>query len=373
MPYICAKMISMEVVSFIAKKQSPLQGKSVAWRSPSNIALVKYWGKYAPQMPANPSLSFTLDNCNTKTTVTLRNRDTLKQSSLGDFSFDFSFEGAPKPDFHPKILSFFERVAAYLPFLKQYHFSILSENTFPHSSGIASSASAMAALSLCLLELSGEFLDHSEAFKAKASFLARLGSGSAARSIQGPLMQWGKTDSIPYSEDLIAIVFKENIAVVFNSYQDTILLVDKGTKVVSSTQGHGLMENHPYAAARFNQAHKQIAALSQALKTGDIDTFIYIVEQEALTLHAMMLTSSPYFILMKPATLAIIEKVWAYRAATKIPLCFTLDAGANVHLLYPEKYKGEVLQFIENELVVYCENAQYICDIVGAGSVSVSI
>jgi diphosphomevalonate decarboxylase len=76
---------------------------------------------------------------------------------------------------------------------------------------------------------------------------------------------------------------------------------------------------------------------------------------------------------MKPATLAIIEKVWAYRAATKVPLCFTLDAGANVHLLYPEKYKGEVLQFIENELVVYCENAQYICDGVGAGSVSVSI
>ena len=82
----------------------------------------------------------------------------------------------------------------------------------------------------------------------------------------------------------------------------------------------------------------------------------------------MMLTSNPYFILMKPGTLSIIEKVWRFRKDTGLPLCFTLDAGANVHLLYPEIHRKEILQFIENELVVHCQNGQYICDQVGSGS-----
>ena len=372
----------MTAESFIPKQQAPLAGKAVSWVSPSNIALVKYWGKYAPQIPANPSLSFTLNHCKTITKVHLQNLGNTSKPSQAhpnsqDFSFDFSFDGAAKPDFHPKIKAFFKRVHAYMPFLSQYHFSIESENTFPHSSGIASSASAMAALSLCLLELSGEFnTERSEqqaAFYEKASFLARLGSGSAARSIAGPLVGWGKTKSIPGSNDLSAVLFSSPLAAVFQNYQDTILLVDKGAKQVSSTIGHGLMEQHPYAAVRFAQAHTQIAALSVAMQEGNMESFIHIVEQEALTLHAMMLTSSPYFILMKPNTLAIIEKVWAFRASSAIPLCFTLDAGANVHLLYPEAQRETVLQFIEIELVVHCENEQYICDSLGTGSKPVSI
>lgn len=364
----------MEAASFIPKNEHPKLGKTSYWQAPSNIALVKYWGKYEPQIPANPSLSFTLSNCKTKTKVTLAEKSQGSKShgadslsEVSEFSFDFMFEGTAKPDFHPKIDAFFKRVHTYLPFLNAYHFSIESENSFPHSSGIASSASAMAALSLCLLELSGEFSEKGASFFEKASFLARLGSGSAARSIQGPLMQWGQTPSIIGSSDLTALRYS-HVHEVFTSFQDSILLVDKGAKVVSSTVGHGLMENHPYAAARFEQAHHQIAALAKAMKSGDLTSFIHIVEQEALTLHAMMLSSSPYFILMKPNTLAIIEKVWAFRKETSVPLCFTLDAGANVHLLYPEQHKEVVSQFIENELVAHCENEQYICDSVGAGS-----
>ena len=81
-----------------------------------------------------------------------------------------------------------------------------------------------------------------------------------------------------------------------------------------------------------------------------------------LTLHAMMMTSLPYFILMKPNTLEIINKIWAFRAKTNSNICFTLDAGANVHVLYPEAEKAEVLEFIKNELVAYCQNGHYICD-----------
>lgn len=361
----------METALFIPKHTpKPILNRTVAWQSPSNIALVKYWGKYEPQLPANPSISFTLKNCTTKTSVGIV--PLTPQAGKTPFSFNFSFEGVSKPSFHPKMNTFFNRVVLYLPFLKAYHFNISSENTFPHSSGIASSASAMAALSLCLLELSGEFSTHGTAFYQKASFIARLGSGSAARSIQGPLMQWGNTSEIAGSQDLVAIAFKEGVAPIFRDYQDTILLVDKGQKVVSSTVGHGLMEKHPYAAARFKQAHTQMALLKNALAQGDLKTFIHVVEQEALTLHAMMLTSSPYFVLMKPGTLSIIERVWAFRKKTKTPLCFTLDAGANVHLLYPKRDKETVLQFIENELVAYCQNEQYICDAVGMGSSPIS-
>ncbi|PKP14674.1 MAG: diphosphomevalonate decarboxylase, partial [Bacteroidetes bacterium HGW-Bacteroidetes-23] len=90
---------------------------------------------------------------------------------------------------------------------------------------------------------------------------------------------------------------------------------------------------------------------------------------EALTLHSMMMTSMPYFILMKPNTLEIINKIWKFRQETAIQVCFTLDAGANVHLLYPADVREEVLQFIKNELVVHCQNEQYICDEIGLGAV----
>ena len=103
-------------------------------------------------------------------------------------------------------------------------------------------------------------------------------------------------------------------------------------------------------------------------ENGDLEAFIKIVESEALTLHAMMMTSMPYFILMKPNTLQIINAIWKYRNETKTPVCFTLDAGANVHVLYPENVKESVLQFIQSELVGYCQNGQYLCDQIGFGA-----
>src|SRR5690606_20892331 len=174
---------------FIPKPyHSKLGSGKVAWESPSNIALVKYWGKKQHQIPANPSISFTLSDCKTITEVAF-----VKKEGLDNFSFDFLFEGKPKADFHPKLEQYFQRIERYLPFLKSYHFTIDSKNTFPHSSGIASSASAMAALSLCLMDIEREFTEISDDFfYRKASFLARLGSGSACRSIKGNPIVWGK-------------------------------------------------------------------------------------------------------------------------------------------------------------------------------------
>jgi diphosphomevalonate decarboxylase len=334
------------------------------WSAPSNIALVKYWGKKDKQIPANPSISFTLNNCKTVTKLAFE-----KKVDVSDFSFDLLFEGKQKEDFKPKIQKFFERIFEYCPYLKEFHFTIDTENTFPHSSGIASSASGMAALAMNIMSLerllNPEMTE--EYFYQKASLLARLGSGSACRSVKGQVVVWGNHKEIEGSSDLFGVEFS-NIHENFKNYQDTILLVDKGEKQVSSTVGHDLMYNHPFAERRFEQAHENLSKMKEILEIGDIHEFIKVVESEALTLHAMMMTSMPYFILMKPNTLEIINKIWKFRNETQIPVCFTLDAGANVHVLYPEKNKEEVLQLINNQLVEYCQNGQYICDEIGFGA-----
>lgn len=349
---------------FIATSYNAVESASFEWSAPSNIALVKYWGKKENQIPANPSISFTLNNCKTITKLEVN-----KKSETNDFSFDLLFEGKPKEDFKPKIQKFFERIEKYCPFLKEYHFKIDTQNTFPHSSGIASSASGMAALAMNIMSLEKAINPtiSDDYFYSKASFLARLGSGSACRSIKGEVVVWGTHAEINGSSDLFGVEFSE-IHQNFKNYQDTILLVDKGEKQVSSTVGHDLMHNHPYAERRFAQAHENLSQIKAILTSGNVAEFIKIVESEALTLHAMMMTSMPYFILMKPNTLEIINKIWKFRNETQTPVCFTLDAGANVHVLYPENVKQNVLQFIQDELVGYCQNGQYICDEIGNGA-----
>lgn len=343
----------------------------VGWESPSNIALIKYWGKKENQIPANPSLSFTLNNCKTTTRLEFQKKTTKSDN----FEFDLYFEGKQKDDFKPKIQQFFERIEKYAPFLKDYSFKIYTENSFPHSSGIASSASGMSALALCVMSLEQKLNPemNPEFFNRKASFLARLGSGSACRSIEGPLIEWGTHKGFSGSNNLYGIKYEEEVAGVFKTFQDTILLVDKGQKQVSSSVGHNLMHGHPYAEARFAQAHENLEQLKTVFASGKLQDFMEIVESEALSLHAMMMSSKPYFILMKPNTLEIINKIWAFRERTKTPVCFTLDAGANVHLLYPKKDAKKVLDFIKKELITYCEKEQYICDQVGAGAVELNL
>ncbi len=357
---------------FISKNFSGDAKKgSFTFRSPSNIALVKYWGKKKNQIPANPSVSFTLNNCTTTTTLEFVKREV--RSEDGNFDFEFYFEGKKKEDFKPKVRTFLERISPYCLFLQSYKLVINTKNSFPHSSGIASSASGMSALALCFMSLEKE-LDpkiSDEFFNRKASFLARLGSGSACRSIEGGLVVWGEHENIGNSSNMFGVKYPGKVHEIFQEYQDTILLVDKGEKKVSSSLGHNLMHGHPFAEKRFTQAHDNIDKLSGIFETGDLKNFIELVESEALTLHAMMMSSRPYFILMKPNTLNIINKIWEFRERTDLPVCFTLDAGANVHVLYPKENRDKILEFIKNELVAYCENGQYICDRVGAGAARV--
>src|SRR5690606_40256009 len=113
-----------------------------------------------------------LETCATTTGLTYKKLE----KSVPDFSFELFFDGRPKPDFRPKIQNFLARIYPYMPFLKDFHFVVETSNSFPHSSGIASSASGMSALALCFMELE-RILDPTmdpNFFKVKASFLARL-------------------------------------------------------------------------------------------------------------------------------------------------------------------------------------------------------
>ena len=337
-----------------------IQKGSISVQSPSNIALVKYWGKKPVQIPANSSISFTLKNCYTQTTISFEKSN--------EFQIDLSVDGKKNIAFLPKIEQFFKRIKELSPYIYDYKLQIDTHNTFPHSSGIASSASGFSALAYAVVQLEKQLsnLNEKEAM-IKASFLSRLGSGSACRSLFGPLAIWGKHEKLQYTSDLYAIEYQE-IHDIFKDFQDTILLIDKGQKKVSSTIGHDLMTNHPYAKQRFLQAQENIISMISILKSGNLDEFIAKTESEALTLHGMMMTSNPYFVLMKEGTLSCINKIWEFREEKKIPLCFTLDAGANLHVLYPKHFTQEVLDFIRQELIVYCENQQYICDEVGIGA-----
>lgn len=350
---------------FISKStNNSIEAGSITCQSPSNIALVKYWGKHGEQLPQNASVSFTLSHCHTTTTL-----DYTPKSSSG-FDFKVFLDGKREENFEPKIQKFFERIKIYIPFIEKYSFTIHTSNSFPHSSGIASSASGMSALAMCLVELENKCqLEQSEAsLRKKASFLARLGSGSASRSIEGPLVVWGEHPKIKGSSDLFGVPYNLKIHANFEGYRDTILLVDKGEKQVSSSVGHDLMHNHPYATERFKEANNNLTKLASVFESGNLSEFIKLVESEALQLHAMMMASQPYFILMKPNTLEIINRIWSFRKFKKSNICFTLDAGANVHVLYPAIETKVVSEFIKNELSQYCKNGEYIEDVVGLGA-----
>lgn len=329
----------------------------VKWQSPSNIALVKYWGKHGVQLPANPSISFSLSESRSETSVTICPRG-------GGERFRFRFEGESKPSFMPKIEQFFERVTHLFPFIEDHSFEIDSMNTFPHSSGIASSASSMSALAICLCDIESQ-IEGRPIDMQKASIAARLGSGSACRSVFGGFALWGDTPDFERSNDEFAVRVPE-VHSDFMTLQDSILLIDEGVKPVSSTVGHGLMVGHSFAQSRFEQARANIARILPVLKTGDFMTLADIVEQEALSLHAMMMTSDTPYILFRPGTIEVISRIMD-RRRTGEPISFTLDAGANVHVIYPETYVDKAQQFIEEELLVFCANGQYICDKVGTG------
>jgi len=334
---------------------------SAGWRSPSNIALIKYWGKREGQIPANPSLSMTLSQAFTETRIMV--------SRTPEMSGIMSINGVKAHPFLLKLNLFYQWFLKEVPVFNGLTLQIQTRNSFPHSTGIASSASGFSAFTLCLLDLASKLTQvhlPEEHFFQLASYTSRMGSGSACRSLYSGYTVWGRTTLIDGSSDVFSVDINDRVNRTMEKLQDAILVVSSKPKSVASSLGHSRMNQHPFSGARVDQAHSHLAEALTALKQGDFEHLGSIAENEALTLHALIMTSRGGDILLDPKSLLLMQRIKQARAGG-LPVFYTLDAGPNVHLMYPQSASASVRDFIQKELIPCCENNLVIYDHLGMG------
>ena len=290
----------------------------------ANIAFIKYWGNRDDKLrlPANPSLSMNLAGLETATTV----------------EFNESWERdevliAGEPQTGPAR----DRVTAHLDAIRaragfRFFARVESSNNFPTGAGIASSASAFAALTVAGAAAAGLALS-----EAELSALARLGSGSAARSVPAGFVEWSMgQDGRPETSFGASIAPPAHWDLV-----DVIAVVSQKQKTISSTSGHALARTSPLQEARVAGAAERLQRCREALLARDFPRFAEIVEADSNLMHAVMQTSSPPIFYWEPITLAIMKSVRRWRMED-LPVCYTIDAGPNVHCLCPAEAAPEV-------------------------------
>lgn len=338
---------------------------NVQWRSPSNIAIVKYWGKLKNQIPMNASISFTLSQSYSEMKIIAHPKaeDLVSENS-------FYFESIRNDAFGKKALIFLEKISDSHPWLKNYYFEVYSSNSFPHSAGIASSASSMSALALCIMSLEEMHFDKKipkEQFLIKASELARKASGSASRSLFPKLSLWGELSSVDNSSDEYAIDISHQLNSFFEDIQDAIFLVNQNEKSVSSSTGHELMNDHVYREVRIQQANDNVLKLLHAMKHGSWNEFVEICEEEALSLHGLMMSSRPGYLLLEGDSIRLIHFIRRMRKEHGIPVTFTIDAGPNIHMLYPKSAHVKIIELVQLEFPEYISQNRIIFDHIGLG------
>ncbi len=289
-----------------------------------NIAFIKYWGDRdnALRLPSNGSISMNLDGLYTRTTVSF-------QHSL---PFDELIING-----HEVTGAGLERISRFLDLIRglahlQERAEVMSENNFPSGTGIASSASAFAALALAGSKAAGLNLSEPE-----LSRLARRGSGSASRSIPGGFVEWQAGTS---DEDSFAFSIAEpghwNLV-------DCIAIVSAAHKKTGSTEGHGIAGTSPLQAARVADAPRRLDLCRRALLERDFQALASIIELDSDMMHAVMMTSTPALFYWKPASLEVMNCVRQWRSEG-ISVCYTMDAGPNVHVICLEKEAGLIEQ-----------------------------
>lgn len=293
-------------------------------RAHPNIALIKYWGNrdQALRLPANGSISFNLDGLATRTTVTFDPGLPADLLSIGG-----STTGGEALARVVRLLDDVRALSGLRLFAR-----VESENNFPAGAGIASSASAFAALALAASVAAGLALD-----EPALSRLARRGSGSACRSIPGGFVEWraGDADADSYAFSLFPADYWD--------LADCVALVSAEHKSVGSTEGHALAGTSPLQAARVADAPRRLELCRRALAARDFDALAAVVEQDSDMMHAVMMTSVPPLHYWQSGSLEVMRAVQAWRAAG-LPVCYTVDAGPNVHVICPAERAGEVAE-----------------------------
>jgi len=339
----------------------------VTWRCGSNIALIKHFGKRERQLPSNPSLSMLLTEIGIETTIEYEFIEAIRFPGV-----HFSFEGFNDENFTKRVASFIDNLILDIPILSRLRMTIYSKNLSPDTHGLIMPSNVFSSISLCLCSIE-EKLDGSVSgnkdFFQKASYLSRLGSGSACRSIYGGYVIWGDSEEHPSFSNLYGQPFPFQVHPTFQGMHDTVLVVSRDRTQTSNNAYHKLIKSHPDALSRFGQARKNFKLLLKALQSGEINIFIKVVESEAISLDELLKSSSEAIDILKPASKAIIEKVVAFREETGLPVCYTFDIGPNIHLLYPDAYKKDVEAFIKKDLVPFCQEGIAIFDKIGQAPV----
>ncbi len=292
-----------------------------------NIAFIKYWGNRDDQLrlPANPSLSMNLDALRTITTVAFLEEegpDTLILNGI-------RVEG-PARD---RVEAFLHHVRRMARFRGR---AVVESNTdIPAGVGLASSAAAFAALAVAAAAALGMDLSERE-----LSILARLGSGSACRSVPPGFVEWvagdRHEDSYAYS-----IAPPEHWAL-----WDVIAILSEQHKAVGSSEGHRRAATSPLHALRVATAPERVARCREAIWRRDFEALAEIVEVDAIWMHAVMMTSRPPLFYWEPATISVLQAVRRWRDEG-LPVAFTLDAGPNVHVLCPMEVADEVARRLQ--------------------------
>ena len=291
-----------------------------------NIALIKYWGNRdeALRLPASGSLSMNLAGLETRTQVRF-------ETGLERDTFSLNSEAVTGAGL--------ERVAAFLDEVRRLagrrdFARVESENNFPAGAGIASSAAAFAALALAASRAAGLELD-----EAQLSRLARRGSGSACRSVPGGFVEWrpGSGDADSYAVSLAPAAHWDLV--------DSIVVLDPGPKPIGSTQGHALAGTSPLQSARLADAPRRLDLCRTAILQRDFAALAEVVEQDSNLMHAVMMTSTPPLFYWQPATLGVLQAVRAARLGG-LPVCATVDAGPNVHVLCEAAAAGRAAELL---------------------------
>ena len=312
-------------------------------RAGSNIAFIKYWGVADAgedlNIPLNNSISMTLADAHTTTTVAWDDSACLPEDAV---VIDGSqLEGGPA-----------ERIVAHLDRLRAlagvpYKARVVSNNNFPMASGIASSASGFAALTVAGAAALGLQLD-----ATRLSAVARQASGSASRSLFGGFVEWergwgrGESEEERGERENDSILDSRSVARQLHdechwALRDVIAIVSTGAKRVSSSSGHRLATTSPFNAARTRCVGKWLETVRRAIAARDFSLLGPVLEADALAMHAVMMTSSPSLLYWQPGTLEVLHAVRAWRKEG-VPVYFTIDAGPNVHLICEADSAAEV-------------------------------
>jgi diphosphomevalonate decarboxylase len=300
--------------------------------APANIAFIKYWGTqdWDRTLPFNPSISMTLRECVTRTTVEIVER------RLGDAIFLRTKEGS----LEPAAEAFSQRVEPHLERLRRWagaevSFRVATENSFPMGAGMASSASGFAALTLAVVAALGKRVSDEE-----ASVLARLsGSGSASRSVLGGYVRWPAGEG-PEEERAVQVAPAEHW-----DLRDVVAVLEEQAKEVSSREGHERAPSSPYFEPRQKLLPDRLDTVTQAILARDFPALAQTVEEEAIDLHLIAMSSHPPVFYWKSGTLEVLAAIRCLRQEG-VEVCATMDAGANVHMICTPDSEAAVAEVV---------------------------